>query len=58
MFVQPVEELGLIFEELEKFEVVGLSFHQGSLGCRLLSLVDLLDETIDGFAVLEAMFSS
>lgn len=47
------EKFSLIFEELEKFEVVGLSFQECGVGCCLLSLVDLLDERINGFTCLD-----
>jgi len=53
MLAQLDEKFSLIFEELEEFEVVRLSFQQGSVGCCLLSLVDLLDESIYGFAGLD-----
>ena len=46
------EKLGLIFEELEEFEIVSLSFEDSSVGRCLLSLVDLFDEGIYGLACL------
>lgn len=54
IFTELNEKFSLILEELEELEVVGLSFEEGRIGCCLLSLVDLLDESIYGFAGLDS----